>query len=84
MCKYSLQRLFIQKACRFPEGKENVASLEQRGCGLGIPIHIEMQSEACNIEWYTLLVSNRALYVYYIALAINPFLGSASMRSPQT
>ena len=52
-----------------------VASLKRRRWGLGIPTRIKVQSKLMNIDYYTLLVLNRVLYLDYIVLAVDPFLG---------
>ena len=55
------------------------ASLFSRKQGLGVPIHIKMSFILINIDYYTLWVLNRVLYINYIALAIDPFLGCPFM-----
>ena len=55
--------------------KKPAASLFSRRQGLVIPIHMKMSSISIDIQDYTLWVLRRVLYINYIALAIDPFLG---------
>ena len=66
---------FQRRHVVFPRKKAPAASLLSREQGLGIPIHPQMQFLLIHIYYYTLLVSNRILYIKCIALAIDPFMG---------
>ena len=53
--------------------KPPASSLKRRKWGLGIPIHMRIWFIFINIDCYTLLVLNSALYINYIALAVVPY-----------
>ena len=57
------------------KNKRPAASLKHRKWDLGLPIHVEMSLILNNIDYYTILVLNRVLYIAYIVLAIDAFLG---------
>ena len=46
--------------------------------GFGVPIHIQSLFILINVDSYTPLALDTVLYINYIALAIDPFLGSCS------
>ena len=69
------KNIYKQKTSRFSKEEALAAGLERRKQGLGIPVHIKIPSDECNIDEYTPFVLDRVLHNNYIALAIDPFLG---------
>ena len=64
-----------KKVCRQQTKKTKWQAWKAINKVCGIPIHIEMQSNDYNMKYDALLPLNKILFAYYIALAIDPFLG---------
>ena len=73
------------KKARFFPPKKPAASacsrLFSRKHGLGVPIHMKLSSNKLNINYYTLLVSKRAVCINDIALVIGPSWGEQLLHT---